>query len=103
MARGDTVEGSSKSLNKTIKEIKKFIGDSAKRPRDKKLREHLSALLAKVGERWYKRGFRRGHIESYKKFKATGRFPSKLRYDKKKEFFTDQRRQVSVESKMKSR
>jgi hypothetical protein len=103
MARGDRVEGSSKSLTKTIKEIKKFTRDTAKRPKDMKLREHLHALLAKFGEGWYKRGFRRGHIESYKKFRATDGFPSKLRYEKEKEFFTNQVLRVSIESKTKSR
>jgi hypothetical protein len=62
MSNRDVVEGSSKSLNKTIKEIKRFMGDSAKRPQDVKLREYLYEKLADFGEDWYKRGFRRGHM-----------------------------------------
>jgi len=102
MASGDA-EASCRSLNLTVTAVKNFMKDDAKRPKDMKLREHLYALLAKFGERWYKRGFRRGHLESYKKFKATGRLSSKLRYEKEKELFTDQGRRVSVESKIKSR
>jgi len=35
MSNADRIEGSSKSLNKTIREIKEFLGDNAKRPESK--------------------------------------------------------------------
>jgi hypothetical protein len=99
MVSQDSVKGSSKSLKKTINEIMTFLGDDAGSPRDK-LRDFLHEKLADFAEHWYKRGVRRGHMESHKEFKATGAVSAKLRYKGKRELFIGKERQVRVTSKI---
>ena len=101
MASQDPAQGSAKSLNKTISEIMKFLKDDAERPRDH-LRNFLHEKLADLAEHWYKRGVRRGHLESHKEFKATGAVSAKLRYKSEREFFEGQERRVRVTSKIKT-
>lgn len=104
MVGQDFVRGCSKSLYKTINGIMTFLGDDAKRPGGKgtNLRDFLHEKLADLAEHWYKRGLRRGHMESYKEFKAKGAVPAKFRYKSTREFFKGQKRQVRVTSKIKT-
>ena len=101
MSNRDAIEGSCMSLNKTIRKIKHFMEDSGKRPQDVKLRQFLYEKLADFGADWYKRGFQRGHKQSYKQYKKTGGLSPILRYEKEKELFTDQMRLVRVVSQIK--
>jgi len=101
MASNDLVRGRSESLQKTISEIMKFLKDDAERQRDH-LRNFLHEKLADLAEHWYKRGVRRGHMKSYKEFKATGAVSAKLRYQNKRDFFEGQERQVRVTSKIRT-
>lgn len=105
MVSRDLVRGRSESLNKTISEIMKFLGDDAERPGGTgvDLRDFLHEKLADLAEYWYKRGVRRGHMESHKQFKATGTLSAKLRYKGKREFFEGQERRVRVTSRIKTR
>jgi hypothetical protein len=102
MASKDLVKGRSESLQKTISEIMKFLKDDAKRPRTE-LRDFQHKKLADFAYYWYKRGLRRGHMESHKEFKATGAVSAKLRYKSKREFFDGQEREVRITSKIKAR
>jgi hypothetical protein len=104
MATREHIEGRSESLNKTITEVMKFLGDNAtSRPGGwgAKLRPFLHEKLADLAEHWYKRGIRRGHIECHKEFKATGSLSRRLRYSANREFFAGQQRSVRVTSKIK--
>lgn len=105
MANRDLVTGRSESLNKTISEIMKFLRDGSGRPggRGANLRDFLNEKLADLAEYWYKRGVRRGHMESHKEFKATGTLSARLRYKGKREFFDGQKRRVRVTSRIKKR
>jgi hypothetical protein len=105
MANRDLVQGRSESLNKSISEIMKFLGDASRRPGGMgvDLRGFLHEKLADLAEYWYKHGVRRGHMESHKEFKATGALSGKLRYKGKREFFEGQERRVRVTSKIKTR
>jgi hypothetical protein len=105
MASRDLVQGRSESLNKSITEIMIFLGDEEKRPGGMgvKLREFLHEKLADLSEYWYKRGVRRGHMESHKEFRATGGLSTRLHYKGKKEFFEGQERRVRVTSRIKKR
>ncbi len=98
----DSTGGASASLNQTITEIMEFIEDQGPRPggRGAKLREFLHRKIAKLAEKRYKRGFRRGHIESHKRFVETGAFPKTIRYVGEREFFKDQIRKVDVTSRI---
>ncbi|MGA8222517.1 MAG: hypothetical protein WB780_12755 [Candidatus Acidiferrales bacterium] len=101
MSNADKIEGSSKSLNKTIREIKKFLRDNTKRPEGVRLRPFLREKIADLAEHWYKRGVRRGHIQSYEEWKATTRVSKKIRYKGTREFFDGQKRRVRVTSRIK--
>jgi len=103
MATRERVEGHSESLNKTITEVMEFLDDNADRPGGwgAKLRPFLHEKLADLAEYWYKRGVRRGHIESHKEFKETGALSRKLRYTGTREFFHGQERSVRVTSRIK--
>lgn len=98
----DSTGGASASLNRTISEIMAFLGDQGRRPGGKgaKLREFLHEKLADLALKRYRRGFRRGHMESHKKFVETGVFPSELSYICEREFFKNQKREVHVTSKI---
>jgi len=103
MASKDLVHGASKSLNKTISEIMRFLGDNSRRQGGKgtRLRDFLHEKIADFGTYWYKRGVRRGHMESYKEFKKTGEVAMKFHYEGKREFFRGLERRVRVTSKIK--
>jgi hypothetical protein len=103
MANTDLVQGRSEALNKTISEIVKFLGDNAKRPGGigVDLRAFLREKLADLAEYWYKRGVRRGRMQSYKEWKATGRLSRKFRYKGTREFFEGQERRIRVTSRIK--
>lgn len=103
MADEDLARGRSEALNKTITEIMKFLGYNAKRPggNGAKLRVFLHEKLADLAEHWYKRGVRRGHIQSYEEWKVGGSLSRKFRYKGTREFFEGQKRRVRVTSKIK--
>src|ERR1039458_10136482 len=103
MASRDLVQGRSESLNKSISEIMTFLGDDEKRPGGMgvMLRDFLHEKLADLSEYWYKRGVRRGHMESHKEFKATGALSVRLQYKGKKEFFDGQERRGRGTTKIK--
>lgn len=64
------VVASSKSLNKTIKEIDSLIDNnpiSADSQLRKKLHEKLYELLEQEAVHWYRKGFKRGHITCHNK------------------------------------
>jgi len=102
MTKPEFVAGASASLNQTISKIMKFLQDEGSRP-SRDLRACLDEKIADLAERWYKRGVRRGHIESYKEFVDKGTLSGKLRYKSQREFFKGQKRQVRVTSKIKTK
>lgn len=91
------VAAASASLNKTITEIMEFLEDDGDRP-SADFRPFLREKIADLGEHWFKRGFRRGHIESQKHFRETGEVPDKLRYSGDREFFNGESRTVRTRS-----
>jgi DNA-binding transcriptional MerR regulator len=99
----EAAKGASKSLNKTIKEITEYLGQKKKHLRRKPLRAFLREKLADLAEKRYRRGFRRGHMESHKKFAETGVVPNTLHYYGEREFFKDQKRKVHLTSKIKTK
>jgi hypothetical protein len=102
MQNDDEVIGSSKSLSLTITEIMDFLGDTSKRP-NVGLRAFLHEKLADLSVYWYKRGVRRGRIESYKEWKATDKLSKKFRYKATgKLFYTGQERSVRVRVRSKA-
>ena len=103
MSSSDLATGRAEALNKTITQIMKFLKDNGDRPGGPgaRLRPFLYEKVGDLAERWYKRGVRRGHIQSYEQFKETGRLSRRLLYETEREFFHGQNRQVSVTSRIK--
>jgi len=70
--------GASMSLNKSIHEIEDFLKGNKIAPATAPLRAELHERLEKLAERWYRKGFNRGHKESSKQL-ANGKMPNPLR------------------------
>jgi len=93
----ESAAGASKSLNKTITEIMKHLGTDEIRPNNG-LRAFLREKIGDLSERWYRRGFKRGHIESHKEFKANARVPRKLQYTSSRNLSPGQDREIELKS-----
>jgi len=78
-----------------------YLGDGKKRPR-KGLRPFLQKKIGDLGERWFKKGFNRGHRESHKEFKVNGRVPRKLQYTCNRTLYPGQYREIELESVIKT-
>jgi hypothetical protein len=104
MGNADLAQGRSEALNKTIGEIMNFLGDNAKRPggTGADLRGFLREKLGDLGEYWYKRGVRRGRIESYDEWKTTGKLSKRFRYKGTRQFFDGDQRSFRVTSTIKT-
>ena len=92
--------GASKSLNQTISDVMDFLEDGADRPAVD-LRAFLYEKLGDLSEHWYRKGFNRGHRQSYKKFEAKGKVPVKLSYSCERNLFHDDARELRLRSKVK--
>jgi len=97
--KDNAAAGASRSLNRTITAIMEFLDDEGDRPASG-LREFLYDKLRDLAEKWYRRGFKRGHIESFKKTKGAGA-PRTLRYDATRQFFVGGARTVRLKSRLK--
>lgn len=72
------VAGASSSIMKTISEIEAILdGEKLKPsgPKRRTLRVKLKAALVKSAQSWYQRGFKRGHMESFRSYKSDRKFP----------------------------
>jgi len=90
-------EGASQSLNKTISEIMHYLKDHGARP-NTGLRVFMREKIADLGERWYRKGFNRGHRQSRKEFRNDGKVPKILRYKCARQLAPGQRRSIKLKS-----
>jgi hypothetical protein len=97
----DPKAGAAKSSNKTISEIMEFMDDNDKRPA-KKLRNFLRKKIGDLNERWFRKGFNRGHIQSFEAFGDDGDVPKVLRYECNRNLFTGQERVIKLTSNIKN-
>ena len=97
----ERAKGASKSLNKTITEIMEHLGDEGARP-PKGLRGFLREKIGDLSERWFKKGFNRGHIESYREFGANQEVPRTLRYECTRKLSPGQNREIALKSIIKN-
>jgi hypothetical protein len=97
--------GASASLNRTITEIMRFLEDDGYRPggRGADLRGFLHEKIADCTERWFRKGFNRGHRESFGVYEQTGAVPVTLRYECAREVFTGQERTLLLKSQIKKK
>ena len=103
MTSTDLAQGRAEALNKTITEIMDFLGDDEKRPGGfrAKLRPYLHEKLGDLAEHWYRRGVRRGRIESFKEWKKTGKLSKKFRFERTRKFFEGQERRTRLTARIK--
>jgi hypothetical protein len=90
------VEGASASLTLSMEEIEAVLGGIVLGPPGGPLRKELRAKISELSKRWFRRGFRRGCIETQRDWKATGKFPKKVTYDARRDFFDGRKRPVNV-------
>jgi hypothetical protein len=95
--------GASASLNKTITEIVEFIGNDDEQTKGEKLRTTLHQKIGDLAQMWYRRGFKRGHIESHKHFKASDTVPTKLEFECRRKLSPSQERDIVLKSEIKSK
>lgn len=80
---GAFVKGASQSITLTLNDIDNILkGIDLPGPRNAERREELRAKLLKsfekVARQWYRKGFNRGHRESYAASQECGEVPKKL-------------------------
>jgi hypothetical protein len=56
--------------------------------------------LEEFAARWYRRGFNRGHRESYERYEATGAVPKALRAKVKRDLFSGKAQKLKLKSKI---
>lgn len=93
--------GASKSLNKTISEIEAVLAGAGIPPTASPLRKNLRSAISKLAQNWFRRGFRRGCIETHGVWKGTGKFPREVTYDARRDFFDGRKQAVRVSWKTK--
>jgi hypothetical protein len=95
--------GASAAIEKTIKDIE-AIWRGARLPAAGEKRARLQAkirsILVKSSRTWYKKGFSRGHRESFREWKHSRRVPSILRVHVEREFIPDKSSSINLESKL---
>ncbi|MFK3871992.1 hypothetical protein [Pseudoalteromonas rhizosphaerae] len=96
----------SASINKTLKEIEAIL-EGGNLPNAGELRSKLRATLIEsfegVGKQWYRRGFNRGHRESYSAFKEKGKVPKSLKLEKSRKIVTSgSNLKIKLRSRIKS-
>jgi hypothetical protein len=93
----DFAAGAASALNRSITEIMEHLADDGSRPHGA-LRKLLDEKLADLCQRWYRKGFNRGHRESHRAFQRRKRVPCTLRFSATRNFAPRQRRQIILES-----
>lgn len=97
------VAGASASIMKTIKEIEAILeGEELdySGPKRHALRAKLQAALIKSSRSWYKKGFKRGHMEAYRASVAKGEVPLTLSASVEREFLPNSTSAVSLKSSL---
>ena len=95
------VAGASASINKTIDEIERILQGrklSQGGVLRQQLRDALEEALVKSSKSWYKKGFNRGHKESYLAYKETETVPSVLKIHVQREFIPKSKSKVVLKS-----
>lgn len=96
--------GASASINKTISDIEAILdGENLKfaGPKRKELRSQLMDALINASKKWYKKGFNRGHIESYREFLTSKTVPRVLEVNVQREFLPNSKKEVMLKSTVK--
>ena len=94
-------KGASASIMKTLREIEYILRGEKLDPagsKRTKLRKRLKKVLIRSSELWYRKGFNRGHKESFRIWKETGQVPTKLEKQIEREFIPGTNKTVDLYS-----
>lgn len=93
----DFVKGASASLNKSIGELVDYL-DERRRPDTPTgaLRQELHNHLTELAILWFRRGFRRGCMETHSAYISDGEFPAKVVYEAARTFYQTGKRPVKM-------
>lgn len=84
----DKKEAAAKVYNLVRADIQTFLKSTNPPPTPlRRMRSDLWDDIARLCERWYRRGCRRGYMETRDHFDANGDVPKKFIYDYKRHFF----------------
>jgi len=95
--------GASASIMKTLNEIEKIVGGKKLPPAGPKrnaLRQKLQAALIKSSRTWYRKGFNRGHRESFRAHKHQALVPATLVVNVEREFLPKTQSPVKLKSRL---
>lgn len=95
------MESASNSLKKSIAEIEAHLEGRGVAGAPGFHRAELHATLAAFAARWYRKGFNRGHRESFDGFTETGKVPKSLRAKVKRDLFGGAAKPVKLKSRIK--
>jgi hypothetical protein len=98
-------QGASASIMKTLGEIEAICNGEKllpTGPKRKKLRARLKRVLIKSSKVWYKKGFNRGHRESFREWKQIGRVPNVLKAQVERTFIPGTSNTVYLQSTLSS-
>jgi hypothetical protein len=98
--------GASKSIEITMDEIGAILeGGTLKEagPLRADLRELIESSLTSLSMKWYKKGFNRGHKESYKEFVVSDEFPLKISATVSRSLIPKSKKQVALRSSLKNK
>jgi hypothetical protein len=102
----DDAAAASASINKTLKEVEAILNGADLGPAGElrsKLRDTLVKSFERVGRKWYRRGFNRGHREAYQAFSESRRVPDVLEAEKNRKIVdAGERRKIKLKSSIKN-
>lgn len=93
--------GASASIIKTLNEIEAILeGEKLTKsgPKRAELRKKLQEALIKSSRSWYRKGFNRGHKESYLAFKTDDQVPTILAVQVEREFLPNTKSSIKLKS-----
>jgi hypothetical protein len=95
------VAGASAAIMKTMKEIESILEGEhllVAGPKRTALREKLQSSLIRSSKTWYRKGFSRGHKESFRESKLHRRVPSTLTTEVARQFLPGSKVEVRLQS-----
>lgn len=102
IVRSIMTKAASNSLKVSVREIEAYLeGNGVSLPGP--VRAELHDALEELSARWYRRGFNRGHRESFERYEATGAVPQVLRANVRRDLFSGNRQRLKLNSKLKGR
>lgn len=98
------VDGASASIQKTLNEIEAITGGdrlNAEGQNREKLRAAIEEALTDIAKTWYKKGFNRGHKESFRNFSEQDQFPTEISTTVSRSLIPNSRQRIRLKSSLK--